>query len=41
MELAYFSGYFRLKQRQTGGAGVIRTDGAKSHRNFSTGRFVR
>ena len=23
MELAYFSGYFRLKQRQTGGAGVI------------------
>jgi peptidoglycan/xylan/chitin deacetylase (PgdA/CDA1 family) len=23
MELAYFSGYFRLKQRQTGGAGII------------------
>ena len=23
MELAYFSGYFRLKQRETGGAGVI------------------
>ena len=23
MELAYFSGYFRLKQRQTGGAGVV------------------
>jgi hypothetical protein len=23
MELAYFSGYARLKQRQTGGAGVI------------------
>jgi peptidoglycan/xylan/chitin deacetylase (PgdA/CDA1 family) len=23
MELAYFSGYFRLKQRKTGGAGVI------------------
>ncbi|WOH47191.1 polysaccharide deacetylase family protein [Bradyrhizobium sp. sBnM-33] len=23
MELAYFSGYFRLKQRQSGGAGVI------------------
>ena len=23
MELAYFSGYFRLKQRRTGGAGVI------------------
>ena len=23
MELGYFSGYFRLKQRQTGGAGVI------------------
>ena len=23
MELAYFSGYARLKQRQTGGAGVV------------------
>ena len=23
MELGYFSGYFRLKQRETGGAGVI------------------
>ena len=23
MEFAYFSGYARLKQRQTGGAGVI------------------
>jgi peptidoglycan/xylan/chitin deacetylase (PgdA/CDA1 family) len=54
MELAYFSGYFRLKQRQTGGAGVILrfervrprdsrpfqpNRGAKSRRNFSTGRF--
>ena len=23
MELGYFSGYFRLKQREAGGAGVI------------------
>jgi hypothetical protein len=29
MELAYFSGYFRLKQRQTGGAGVIPNPGSR------------